>query len=107
MHIPYYTRLMVAKYLLNHNLNSDKGVKLIWNDIVSLMNRELLSIGISTKNLKDYRTAISALVRKTYGFKTVADIPLHSAEVELFVLEIINSIKERRINNGKAVLQVE
>lgn len=88
-------------------MNVEKVVKSIWNDIVSLMNRELLGIGISTKNLKDYRTAISALVRKTYGFRSVADIPLNSTEVELFVLEIINSIKERRADNGKAVLQTK
>ena len=73
-----------------------KGVEYIWNDIKKLINRELLSIGVGTRQLSDYRTAISSIVRRTYGYKSITDIPSDNEEVELFVLELLNSIKERR-----------
>lgn len=101
MYVSVYTLLMVAKYLLNHNSNSYKGVEYIWNDIKKLINRELLSIGVGTRQLSDYRTAISSIVRRTYGYKSITDIPSDNEEVELFVLELLNSIKERRAKEWK------
>lgn len=80
-------------------------MKHIWNDIKKLMNRELLGSGVATRQLRDYRNAISAIVRRTYGYKSVADIPANNEEVELFVLEIINLIKERRERSAKTLLQ--
>ena len=78
-----------------------KGVKYIWNDIKKLINRELLSIGVGTRQLSDYRKAISSLVRRTYGYKSITDIPSDNEEVELFVLELLNSIKERRVKEWR------
>lgn len=96
MYVSVYTQLMVQN--LNKHIEHAycKGVEYIWNDIKKLINRELLSIGVGTRQLSDYRTAISSIVRRTYGYKSITDIPSDNEEVELFVLELLNSIKERR-----------
>lgn len=91
-----YNRNVVVKHRQNTTESQTRGVKHIWNDIKKLINRELLSIGVGTRQLNDYRTAISSIVRRTYGYKSITDIQSDNEEVELFVLEIINSIKERR-----------
>ena len=96
MYVSVYNRLMVLNLNKHIEYLYCKGVKYIWNDIKKLINRELLSIGVGTRQLNDYRTAISSIVRRTYGYKSITDIPSDNEEVELFVLELLNSIKERR-----------
>ena len=91
-----YNQLMVQNLNKHIERTCCKGVEYIWNDIKKLINRELLSIGVGTRQLSDYRTAISSIVRRTYGYKSITDIPSDNEEVELFVLELLNSIKERR-----------
>lgn len=67
------------------------------------MNKELLNMGIGIKHLKDYRDAIALLVRRTFGIKTMAEVDKFPEEVEVFVLELLTTIRERRKSGESTV----
>ena len=80
----------------NLHMSTERGESSIWKNITTNMNRELLGMGVGMKHLKDYRNAIALLVRRTFGIKTMAEVDRFPEEVELFVLEMLTTIKERR-----------